>query len=417
MLSHLFSFSSQAYANEETYFVATAYYSPLPGQSRYTTGSYAWDIRLNGEGHTTASGKEVFPGLLAGPKNYPFGTKIYFEWFGIGSIEDRGWAIVKAGQRGHSYDRIDIWMWYGDEGLERALAWGTRTIKWKIVVPSSEVSLSFPESPLWVLTGIEVNPESANSEDVKKLQIIFQKAELYSWEIDGTYESIKNELIEFQIKSWIIDSSDHPHAGWYGNKTIAALREKYGSWNDSILLEEPIENFANYNHKIASEKYKIILEYGDLVVKPDSDEETIKAFQNMMQELWEYSWKIDGKYSSIEDELISLQKKIWLISNRDDWGAWYFWNSTKSALWKYYEKENDNFISQQAGSNSLDLKEKERMKLAFEIVVDKLKKDEKRWKPSAESRLKNLEKQIDTYLPQVQDNTLKLKLLYLKELI
>jgi len=76
-------------SDEETYFVATAYYSPLPGQSRYTTGTYAGDIRLNGSGIITASGKEVFQGLLAGPKNYPFGTKIYFEGYGIGEIADR----------------------------------------------------------------------------------------------------------------------------------------------------------------------------------------------------------------------------------------------------------------------------------------------------------------------------------------
>jgi len=42
-------------SDEETYFVATAYYSPLPGQSRYTTGTYAGDIRLNGSLIITAS--------------------------------------------------------------------------------------------------------------------------------------------------------------------------------------------------------------------------------------------------------------------------------------------------------------------------------------------------------------------------
>jgi len=81
-LFFLNSLSAHA-TSEETYFVVTAYYSPLEGQSKYTTWSYAWDIRLNGQWHTTASGKEVFPGLLAGPANYPFGTKIYFEGFWI----------------------------------------------------------------------------------------------------------------------------------------------------------------------------------------------------------------------------------------------------------------------------------------------------------------------------------------------
>jgi len=187
--------------NWETYFVITAYYSPLPDQLKYTTGSYAWDIRLNGEWHTTASWNNVFPGLLAWPSNYPFGTKIYFEWYGIWVIEDRGWAIVEAGERWHSYDRIDIWMWYGDEWLTRALNWGTRTIKWKIVVPSSEVTINFWESQIGTLTKLSVNPENHNPEDVKLVQTIFTKANLYSGDIDGNYESIKNEIIDFQLSS------------------------------------------------------------------------------------------------------------------------------------------------------------------------------------------------------------------------
>jgi len=32
-------------------------------------------------------------------------------------------------------------MGYGDEGLARALKWGTRTIKGKIIVPSADVTL------------------------------------------------------------------------------------------------------------------------------------------------------------------------------------------------------------------------------------------------------------------------------------
>ncbi|MDR0772348.1 MAG: hypothetical protein LBF15_04930 [Candidatus Peribacteria bacterium] len=35
---------------EERSFYITAYYSPLPGQIAYTTGSYNAEIRLNGSG-------------------------------------------------------------------------------------------------------------------------------------------------------------------------------------------------------------------------------------------------------------------------------------------------------------------------------------------------------------------------------
>src|SRR3990167_3854949 len=91
-------------------FIVTGYYSPLPGQEHYVTGSYESDVYLNGRGTNGASGSEVFPGMLAAPKSYPFGFKIDIPGVGISEIQDRGGAIVNAGERGHEYDRLDIWM-------------------------------------------------------------------------------------------------------------------------------------------------------------------------------------------------------------------------------------------------------------------------------------------------------------------
>jgi len=388
----------------ETYFVATAYYSPLPGQEKYATGTYAGDIRLNWEGHTTASWDNVFPGLLAGPANYPFGTKIYFEWYGIGVVEDRGWAIVKAWERWHSYDRIDIWMWYGDEWLARAKNWWKRTVKGKIVVPSSDVTISFWESQIWSLTKLSVNPESNNSDDVKQVQTIFTKVDLYSGAIDGNYESIKNEIIDFQLSAGIIWGRNDESAGWYGPKTIAALREIYGNSSDN-LMQEPKENFANFNHSLASEKYRLILEYWNLTVNPDSEPNEIRDLQNLLTQLWEYSGNIDGRYSSVENSLLDLQKRIWLIENKDSWGAWYFWNKTKSALWVYYE--NINWSERSDTEFSLSWAEKNKLSTAFE----KLKSS--KW----DAFVQKLLVQINSILPLYDDNpSIKAKILYLQEI-
>ncbi len=59
-------------------FIITAYYSPLQGQEHYVTGSYAGDIYLNGNGTNGADGTEVYPGMIAAPKKYAFGTKWMF---------------------------------------------------------------------------------------------------------------------------------------------------------------------------------------------------------------------------------------------------------------------------------------------------------------------------------------------------
>lgn len=84
MLLQLFSiisptFADETVASEKRKFIVTAYYSPLPDQSFYLKGSYEADIRLNGNGTHGASGKEVYPGMLAGPKTYAFGTQVYLE--------------------------------------------------------------------------------------------------------------------------------------------------------------------------------------------------------------------------------------------------------------------------------------------------------------------------------------------------
>lgn len=83
----------------EKEFVVTAYYSPLPGQSFYLKGNYEAEKILNGNGTHGASGKPVFAGMVAAPKSYAFGTRIEFEGLGVGIVEDRGGAIVVAGEK------------------------------------------------------------------------------------------------------------------------------------------------------------------------------------------------------------------------------------------------------------------------------------------------------------------------------
>jgi dTDP-4-amino-4,6-dideoxygalactose transaminase len=134
-----------------------------------------------------------------------------------------------------------------------------------------------------------------------------------------------------------------------------------------------------------------------------------------LTELWEYNWVIDGKYSTIKDNLINLQIRIGLISSENDtWAAGYFWNKTRSALWIYYENATSSVAS---SNNILSDSEKNRMKTAYNIVVIKLQNEEKRWAKSAKTRLDNLDKQIEIILPSISDTQLKLKLIFLQELI
>ena len=94
-------------------FIISAYYSPLPDQKHYYTGAYKSEIRLNGRGTNGASGRQVYPGMVAAPKSYAFGTKMNIPGVGIVAVQDRGGAIRSADGKRRKYDRLDIWMGKG----------------------------------------------------------------------------------------------------------------------------------------------------------------------------------------------------------------------------------------------------------------------------------------------------------------
>ena len=128
-------------AMETRKLLVTAYYSPLPDQAFYIRGSYEADIRLNGRGTNGADGTEVYEGMLAAPKSYPFGTRVMIPGLGVGEVHDRGGAILA----GKDYDRIDVWMGRGEEGLARALNWGARIVEGEVYFSADlvEPGLSF----------------------------------------------------------------------------------------------------------------------------------------------------------------------------------------------------------------------------------------------------------------------------------
>lgn len=126
-----YAFAEQLSGGENLYtkiFTISAYYSPLPCQNKYATGSYERDIRLNGGGVHGADGTSVYPGMVAAPRDFDFGTKMHIPGIGIVAVHDRGGAIKASNGIDGVYDRLDVWMGYGDKGLKRALQWGKRTM-------------------------------------------------------------------------------------------------------------------------------------------------------------------------------------------------------------------------------------------------------------------------------------------------
>lgn len=240
-------------------FLISAYYSPLPNQVKYATGSYAGDIRLNGDGVKAADGTVVYPGMVAAPKSYAFGTKMYIPGVGTVAVHDRGGAIVHAGERGNSYDRLDVWMGHGDAGLKRALKWGKRTVEVTMYgiddsivenvqlegydnvenVPNT-LTPPAPEQQTSVTTQPIVSPAQpvqtkingtfalgTSGAHVAKVQEILKNLNYYSGDINSTFdESTQTAVKKFQVAENIVAHENDFGAGYVGPKTLGILSSK-----------------------------------------------------------------------------------------------------------------------------------------------------------------------------------------------
>ncbi|MDD5213356.1 MAG: peptidoglycan-binding protein [Candidatus Gracilibacteria bacterium] len=221
-------------------FIVTAYYSPLPDQKVYLRGSYEADIKLNGAGIAGASGKKVFPGMLAAPKSYSFGTKVFLNGFGTGEVADRGGAIISLDNGGTKIDRIDIWMGKGEEGLKRALSWGKRTVSGTVTSNDSDVSIdlsSFPASNSAVRNLEKSQADeilssniwlNSDVSEIKELQNILKEMGFFSGNIDGIYsDELKSSVTNYQLNEGLIDTKDDVRAGYTGAKTRTSIKTNY----------------------------------------------------------------------------------------------------------------------------------------------------------------------------------------------
>lgn len=336
---------------KETYFVVTAYYSPLPDQKYYLKGNYSAEIRLNWEGIAWASWEKVFPWMLAAPKKYAFWTVIQLDGIWTWVVHDRWGAIVPAGQRGYSYDRIDVWMGYWEEGLKRALTWWKRTVKWKVVWIDKKERGSI------VLERFDSKSSALNSltpsdsiyaqsiwkwtwkEKVLELQRLLRRKWIYSWELDWIYNSkLISELTDFQVKKEIIPTHSSLWAGYWWpktRKTVANLwtndwalpsTNKYEEYKDLIVVEEEYEEAP----EVASAENFATDSVFNKNIWPYSSKEDIKLLQEMLTRLEAYSWEIDWKYDSVKKDFINYQLDKSVIFSKSDSWAGYWWPKTKS---------------------------------------------------------------------------------------
>ncbi len=365
-------------SDKQTYFVVTAYYSPLPNQTHYIMWSYAKEIRMNGRWIRWASWKKVFPGMLAAPSNYPFWTKIKLEWIGVWEVADRWGAIVKAWVRSFKYDRIDIWVWHWEEGLQRAMHWWTRTIKWQIINKNNSVNLPLSKlpAPRWTIYHAKKNPDFlqkatiknkvylnwnkekvtnnnspiipfhkgdenkifswpiTNSTWVKKLQEILTEMRLYSGEINWEYPSIKKIILDFQLKYKVISKKSDIWAGNFWPKTRKTLKQKYNLFLKNKKIEEEIKKQEKI--KLEKAKKQAIKRINSIWnVKYWDISHQVRSFQIILKDLWYFDYKDTAIFwPKTKQSLIKYQfdKKI-ILSSKIHW-AGIFWPQTREMMIK-----------------------------------------------------------------------------------
>ncbi len=300
-------------------FVVSAYYSPLPNQKEYVRGSYEADIRLNGNGTNGADGTPVYTGMLAAPKSYAFGTQIYIPGLGMGTVHDRGGAIIEK----NGYHRIDVWMGYGDEGRIRALQWGMRSVEGKIF-PIASAKESLPES-IPVLSVPTVPLHSVNNElsygstgaAVKELQKKLQDANVYSGPISGYFgPQTKTAVIAFQKEKGIITAESDTGAGIVGPTTKTALESLFKKQEILASSETILPDF------IFPEGMKI-----------GQTNDGVKRLQNILQDFGYLEVDPTGYFGNkTQKALVAFQKEHGVITSEKEKEAGYFGYKTKIKL-------------------------------------------------------------------------------------
>ena len=146
---------------------------------------------------------------------------------------------MNAGERSNAYDRIDIWMGTGEEGLRRALQWGRRTVKGK-VLDDGEATLAvdhIPLAPKSSIAGLRIENDDggdifdiavdkkSSTTNIKQLEQILTDLGYYTTEIDGKWDKkIVDAIFDFQMDKKIISGAGDLGAGYLGKKTREVLK-------------------------------------------------------------------------------------------------------------------------------------------------------------------------------------------------
>lgn len=351
------TFAEYDFEPYEATFVISAYYSPLPNQRVYFRGTYEADKRLNGNGTNGADGTQVYPGMLAAPKSYPFGMKIEIPGLGVGAIHDRGGAIVEAGQRAiATHDRLDVWMGKGEEGLARALQWGVRTVQAKVYPASHSIAESFT-LPAMGSTFIADLQTGDSGDDVLRLQNELKTYGYFRDPVDGFYdEGTAKAVLGYQLARRIVASADSAGAGTLGPATRESLNSEIfqRSWTppSSLLVATAnaasgvsVKNSTSTASTTTSPTSSTTSRFPTTLSRGDRGE-LVREMQIALTEAGFYECEINGIYDAkMEECVFTFQKANGILASSDEFGAGFFGEKTRTKLASVLDEKTSEFAS------------------------------------------------------------------------
>jgi len=283
-------------------FRITAYYSPLPNQCCYVKGGLVADKVLNGQGTNGADGTPVFPGMIAAPPSYPFGTKVELPGLGVFEVRDRGGAIQEQG----AVHRLDIWIGHGEEGLARALNFGVQEIEGTIYPVGSaqpQTSFSFDVIP--------ATPQRIENYLIEKANLLALRPK------QGDTNLSTQILQEYLSQAGYLQ---HAVTGFFGDVTRVALQAFLGDYaldgSPETLTEKAAAYLLSAVHRRGA-KFPI-----SGYVDAGSSESTVQAAQRTLRFLGYYRGRTDGEYNDVlAQAILKFQQDHLLVGTAEDPGA------------------------------------------------------------------------------------------------
>lgn len=337
-------------------FTITAYYSPIEGQKRYIKGSLQADKKLNGNGTNGADGTQVYPGMIAAPKNVPFGTKMKIPGIGTVAVHDRGGAIVAAGQRGQKNDRLDVWMGSGDAGLSRALQWGKRNVTVTVYGLDNTIEEKIDLSALDAnfqsyLVRAEGNTGNTAPQIFRKdfglgdqdPEVIIIKQKLnqlkyFTGEFTDQFDAKTYQaVINFQLAYEIIDTDQEFGAGYFGPQTRKTLEKAINGLTPAASHLENLIPIAkagpadNESEKIKFAGNGLSFTLNDL--KPGDSGQSVLELQTELKKLNLFGIEPTGYYGEVTAHAVfKFQQSQGLVGDKLSTGAGTYGPVTRQVL-------------------------------------------------------------------------------------